>query len=60
VLDYFAGSGSTGHAAIDLRRDHQIDQRYVLVEMGVHFDKVLKPRIQKAGYVDLPRFHGRF
>jgi adenine-specific DNA-methyltransferase len=50
VLDYFAGSGSTGHAAIDLRRDHQIDQRYVLVEMGSHFDKVLKPRIQKAGY----------
>lgn len=50
VLDYFAGSGSTGHAAIDLRREHQIDQRYVLVEMGVHFDKVLKPRIQKAGY----------
>ena len=50
VLDYFAGSGSTGHAAIDLRREHQIDQRYVLVEMGSHFDKVLKPRIQKAGY----------
>ena len=50
VLDYFAGSGSTGHAAIDLRREHQIDQRYVLVEMGAHFDKVLKPRIQKAGY----------
>jgi adenine-specific DNA-methyltransferase len=50
VLDYFAGSGSTGHAAIDMRRDHQIDQRYVLVEMGSHFDKVLKPRIQKAGY----------
>ena len=50
VLDYFAGSGSTGHAAIDLRRDHQIDQRFVLVEMGAHFDNVLKPRIQKAGY----------
>jgi adenine-specific DNA-methyltransferase len=50
VLDYFAGSGSTGHAAIDLRRDHQIDQRFVLVEMGSHFDNVLKPRIQKAGY----------
>lgn len=50
VLDYFAGSGSTGHAAIDLRRNYQIDQRFVLVEMGAHFDNVLKPRIQKAGY----------
>ena len=48
VLDYFAGSGSTGHAAIDLRREQGMDQRFVLVEMGDHFDRVLKPRIQKA------------
>lgn len=50
VLDYFAGSGSTAHAVIDLQRGGYGARDYVLVEMGGHFDKVLKPRIQKAIY----------
>jgi len=50
VLDYFAGSGSTAHAVIDLQRGGYGNRDYVLVEMGGHFDKVLKPRIQKATY----------
>jgi adenine-specific DNA-methyltransferase len=50
VLDYFAGSGSTAHAVIDLQRGGYGTRDYVLVEMGGHFDKVLKPRIQKATY----------
>lgn len=50
VLDPFAGSGTTGQATVDLNRDDDGNRRYVLVEMGEHFDTVLKPRIQKVVY----------
>lgn len=50
VLDYFAGSGTTGHAVIDLNREDGGDRKYILVEMGEYFDSVLKPRIKKAAY----------
>jgi len=49
VLDFFAGSGTTGAAAIQCMRDGR-DLQYVLVEMGEHFESVLKPRILKASY----------
>ena len=47
VLDYFAGSGTTGHAVIDLNREDGGARKYVLVEMGDHFDTVLLPRLKK-------------
>lgn len=50
VLDFFAGSGTTGHAAIALNREDGTERKYILVEVGDHFDTVLKPRIQKAIY----------
>jgi len=50
VLDYFAGSGTTGHAVINLNREDDGNRRYILVEMGEYFDTVLKPRIQKVVY----------
>ena len=50
VLDYFAGSGTTGHAAIKLNREDSGKRKYMLVEMGDHFDTVLMPRIQKVVY----------
>lgn len=51
ILDFFAGSGTTGHAVIDLNRISESGQRkYVLVEMGDYFDTVLKPRIAKVVY----------
>jgi adenine-specific DNA-methyltransferase len=50
VLDYFAGSGTTGHAAIALNRDDEGGRRYILVEQGEYFETVLKPRIQKVVY----------
>ncbi len=50
VLDFFAGSGTTGHAVIDLNREDDGDRKYMLVEMGEYFDTVLKPRIQKVVY----------
>ncbi|MEN6386202.1 MAG: DNA methyltransferase [Phycisphaerales bacterium] len=50
VLDYFAGSGTTGHAVINLNREDGGNRKYILVEMGEYFDTVTKPRIQKVIY----------
>lgn len=50
VFDFFAGSGTTGHAVINLNRHDEGQRKYMLVEMGGYFDAVLKPRIQKVVY----------
>lgn len=50
ILDYFAGSGTTGHAVINLNRADDGNRKYILVEMGEYFDTVTKPRIQKVIY----------
>ena len=50
VLDYFAGSATTGHAVINLNRLDQGNRKYILVEQGEYFDTVTKPRIQKVVY----------
>jgi len=50
IVDVFAGSGTTGHAAIDLNRSDDGKRKYVLGEMGAYFDTVLVPRIQKVVY----------
>ena len=50
VLDYFAGSGPTGHAVINLNREDGGKRKYILVEMGDHFDTVLRPRLKKVAY----------
>ena len=50
ILDYFAGSGTTGHAVINLNRDDSGKRKYILVEMGNYFDLVTKPRIEKVIY----------
>jgi adenine-specific DNA-methyltransferase len=50
ILDYFAGSGTTAHAVINLNREDDGSRKYILVEVGDHFDTVLKPRIQKVVY----------
>ena len=49
-LDYFAGSGTTGHAVIALNREDDWNRKYILVEQGEYFDVILKPRIQKVVY----------
>ena len=48
VLDYFAGSGTTGHAVINLNREDGGRRKFILVEMGDYFDTVLLPRIKKV------------
>ncbi len=50
VLDYFAGSGTTAHAVIRLNREDGGRRRFLLVEMGDHFDSVLLRRVQKVMY----------
>lgn len=50
ILDFFAGSGTTGHAVIDGNRKRGTAQKYILVEMGEYFDAVTMPRMKKAVY----------
>ncbi|MFZ4778061.1 MAG: site-specific DNA-methyltransferase [Terrimicrobiaceae bacterium] len=50
IVDPVAGSGTTGHAVIDLNRADHGKRQCLLIEMGAHFDTVLKPRLKKAIY----------
>ena len=50
ILDSFAGSGTTGHAVINLNREDNGNRKYILVEMGEYFKTVTKPRVLKAVY----------
>ena len=50
TLDYFAGSGTTGHAVINLNREDGGRRKFILVEMGEYFDTVLLPRIKKVTF----------
>ncbi|MFC7175161.1 site-specific DNA-methyltransferase [Haloplanus litoreus] len=51
VLDFFAGSGTTAQAVMELNREDDEEERtYLMVEMGDYFDTVLRPRIQKIAF----------
>jgi adenine-specific DNA-methyltransferase len=51
VIDYFAGSGTTGHSVIKINKeDENYNLKYILTEMGVYFEPVTKTRIQKVIY----------
>ena len=50
VCDYFAGSGTTAHAVINLNREDGGEREFILVEMGEYFDTVLLPRIKKVTF----------
>jgi adenine specific DNA methylase Mod len=51
VLDYFAGSGTTGQATIELNKEDKGERQYILIsnDEGGTFDSVLKGRIEYAG-----------
>ncbi|MBN1415651.1 MAG: site-specific DNA-methyltransferase [Bacteroidales bacterium] len=49
-LDYFAGSGTTSESIISLNRGDNGNRKYILMDMGDHFNSALKPRTQKAIY----------
>lgn len=50
VIDYFAGSGTTGHAVINLNREDGGKRKYTLCEVNEYFNSVTKPRIEKVIY----------
>ncbi|TJV94233.1 MAG: site-specific DNA-methyltransferase [Mesorhizobium sp.] len=50
ILDYFSGSGTTGHAVINLNREDGGRRQFILVEMGKHVDTVVLPRLKKVTF----------
>jgi adenine-specific DNA-methyltransferase len=50
LLDFFAGSGSSIQAAIEVGRQTSSDTKYIGVEMADYFYSVLLPRVKKVIY----------
>ncbi|BCK02611.1 type III restriction endonuclease subunit M [Vibrio cholerae] len=50
VLDYFAGSGTTAHAAVNLNRLDSKCRKFCLIEQGQYFDTATKPRVIKSHF----------
>jgi adenine-specific DNA-methyltransferase len=50
ILDYFGGSGTSGHAVINLNREDGGRRQFILVEMGNHLDTVILPRLKKVTF----------
>ena len=48
VMDFFAGSGTTGHAVLKHNSEDGGNRRFVLVEMGDYFDQMTKQRVVRA------------
>jgi len=48
--DFFAGSGTTAHAVMNINQSKKQRRKYLLVDAGDVFQSVLKPRLQKAIY----------
>ena len=47
ILDFFAGSGTTAHAVLNLNREDNGSRKFILAELGEHFDSALLPRVKK-------------
>jgi len=52
ILDFFAGSGTTAHAVINLNRQDGGRRKYIMVEIGDWFETVMLPRIKKAVFCE--------
>jgi len=52
ALDFFAGSGTTAHAVINLNRQDKGQRKYILVEIGDWFETVMLPRIKKVVFCE--------
>ena len=50
VLDFFGGSGTTGHSVIGLNRETGSQRKFVLVEMSDYFDRILLNRLKKVAF----------
>lgn len=49
-MDFFAGSGTTGEAVLNLNRRDGGHRPFILVEVNDYFDTILLPRILKSTY----------
>jgi adenine-specific DNA-methyltransferase len=49
-LDFFAGSGTSAQAVINLNRKDLGERKFILIEMGNHFHSTLLPRVKKCIY----------
>ena len=54
ILDFFAGSGTTGSAVLALNKKDGGERKYVLGEMGAYFSSATLPRIKKSSYAVNP------
>lgn len=50
VADCYAGSGTTGHAVIDINREDGKGRKFLLIDFADYFDTTLLKRIQKVMY----------
>jgi adenine-specific DNA-methyltransferase len=48
VLDFFAGSGTSGQAVININKIGSRNIKFILMEMGAYFSSITKPRIFKS------------
>ncbi len=52
VIDFFAGSGTTANAVLNLNKSDQSRRKYILVDMGQYFEAVIINRIKKVVFTD--------
>lgn len=52
VLDFFAGSGTTGHAVLDVNKQDGGNRRFVLVQLPEPFDPGNKDQMAAASFCD--------
>ncbi|MCS3784704.1 site-specific DNA-methyltransferase [Salinibacter ruber] len=52
IIDYFAGSGTTAHAVMNLNKEDNGSRKYIMIEMEKYFGEVLIPRIKKIAFSD--------
>lgn len=48
VLDFFAGSGTSGQAVININKIGSRNIKFILMEVGNYFSSITKPRILKS------------
>ncbi|PWI49326.1 hypothetical protein CEE45_01980 [Candidatus Heimdallarchaeota archaeon B3_Heim] len=50
IMDFFAGSGTTAQAVMQLNRKNQTKKKFVLIEKSNQFKNVILPRIKKLSF----------
>jgi len=47
ILDFFAGSGTTANAVLNLNKRCDSERKFILIDMADYFETFLKPRVEK-------------